>query len=776
MNRLLSYITPFRTYSRVLLFAYALLLLFRLAEYMAIMVLHITESSLVPELAGLVTDLLLVNVIFLIGFPLYLVIRSTWLRLLLFWLFIFLFLLHVPILGYFLYQLEPLNAFIFKYSFAEMWLTVNTTDIRVWPVYICIVAVIILGSIFLFIKKRIVVSDTLFKGLAIFVIVSPLAFILSGRAIAESESGHIAVNKSYYFYKNTFAYFLEDRQGEYDAELIREFKKYFDREDWIDENYPLLHKLKSEDVFSPLLKAYKTKPNIVIVIVEGLSEDFMHPFHGVQFMPFLDSLSKQSLYWNRCLTLGERSYAVVPSLLGSLPYGEMGFTLLNQYPYHHSLVNVLGQNGYFTSFYYGQGSWFHNKRDFFRFNDIDQIVDNERFYPKHHKIIVGEDQFFWGYHDKDLFARSHDTMSYIRKKKRLNIYFTGTTHTPYEISNKVYYNALLDRLMQENGVGAADKAFFAKYRKYCLSLLFVNDALQELFATFKKRLDYKNTLFIITGDHPMSEIPPTNPLKKYHVPLLLFSHLIIEPQLYSGVTSHLDIYEPLLVWLRNTYGLSIPAHSTALGHTLPCTQKYDNSGTYAFMNGNRDIIDLYSDGYFLSNENILYKADDKFNLTRVSNAQQFDKMHEALKAFRHVNYYTTLQDKLMPDSIYFKDRGAVVYASASKPGKHTTTDEYNDLFQPMPIDTGYCFFDYSLSFRCAAKDKPVMVFKLLDERKQVLLTETTHFPEDKEQVQVHLKKKNLPKGCRQLYVQAFIHNPARVSYTISNLKAAVYKH
>lgn len=93
---------------------------------------------------------------------------------------------------------------------------------------------------------------------------------------------------------------------------------------------------------------------------------------------------------------GERSFAAVPSILGSLPYGKTGFTLLEKLPRHLSLVSILNANNYHTAFFYGQGAWFHQKDQFFRYNNIDLLFDNNSFSSEYEKIIVGNDQFFWG--------------------------------------------------------------------------------------------------------------------------------------------------------------------------------------------------------------------------------------------------------------------------------------------------------------------------------------------------------------------------------------------
>jgi len=106
-----------------------------------------------------------------------------------------------------------------------------------------------------------------------------------------------------------------------------------------------------------------------------------------------------------------------------------------------------GANNYYTSFFYGQGSWFHKKDRFFKYNNLDLLCDKDQFPEKYDKVIVGADNFFWGYTDKDLFKQAFETLDTLPDplQKRLEIYFTGTSHSPYMISDQTYYDKLFDK-------------------------------------------------------------------------------------------------------------------------------------------------------------------------------------------------------------------------------------------------------------------------------------------------------------------------------------------
>jgi len=49
------------------------------------------------------------------------------------------------------------------------------------------------------------------------------------------------------------------------------------------------------------------------------------------FTPYLDSLTTKSLYWENFLSNTGRTFGVLPSLLGSLPFGKSGFMELEDF-------------------------------------------------------------------------------------------------------------------------------------------------------------------------------------------------------------------------------------------------------------------------------------------------------------------------------------------------------------------------------------------------------------------------------------------------------------
>ena len=152
----------------------------------------------------------------------------------------------------------------------------------------------------------------------------------------------------------------------------------------------------------------------------------------------------------------------------------------------------------------------------------------------------------------DLFKQYFITTNSLKKDKRLDIFFTGTSHAPFNLKYPERYHQKLSKDISTLS-SSEDKEHFEKYRNYYASLYNVDDALRYFLTQYSNRSDYHKTIFIITGDHPMTEIPNENDLKKYHVPLILFTPTIQCPQVFKEFASHLDLYESILgFYIRNT--------------------------------------------------------------------------------------------------------------------------------------------------------------------------------------------------------------------------------
>lgn len=762
-----------KNYFKIFIINTFILILLRLIETFLVFIDFGSQKFLIPsEGLGLLYDISIISIFLLLLFPLFNFLQKRNINLAnnTFLILIGLFsVLHLSILMYFIYQLEVLDIFLFHYSIEEILFTVNTSDSNYFPLIISMILIVL--TLYLLNRYMGNLSEKLFKYFKP-IISSVVVIFIIFQWFGIQNINKFSTNKSLYFYTKSIEYYFKtDYTGEdYTSDNGNEFQKLDTEKLYINFDYPLLHKLDTIDFLGKQFEKFDQKPNIVILIVEGLSDDFLHKYHGVELMPNLKKLAEKSLYWNKCFTLGERSFAVVPSILGSLPYGRKGFTLLDKYPKHISLVSILDANEYYTSFFYGQGAWFHNKDRFFKYNNIDLIFDNSKFSDKYEKIIVGENKFFWGYHDKDLFSQSIEVLDTISNNKALlNIYFTGTSHSPFIISNQQYYDQQFDSLSNQlKNKESVD--FFNIYKKYIQSILFVDDAIQEFLVEYQKRTDYENTIFLITGDHPMTEIPVQNSLKKYHVPLIIYGEKLKNSVEYNIPVSHLDIYESLLAFL-NPYLKTMPDISSALGSKLTFNTSEDKR-YFAFMNGVRQVVDFYSDGYYLSREQ-LFKVDDKLGLETSYNMAIKKKLKKQLLIFNQANTYVSLQDKILTDSVMCESLSHYNILSLSDSTNIKFSNEYHSLISTMEMPNSDIF--YEIQFEFSGKQKgATLVYQLLDQNDSTLLWKNMGLPNKAQYFQAHIQipKQAIPDSI--IKFKSYLWNTQKNEIEYSDLKLLIH--
>lgn len=751
-------------------FFFSLLLSLRAYEYVMLSRFHPGLSLVKDELAGLLQDSVLLAPLLVAGLLLHrLFLRwfKKWSAIAVLSLFSLYLVTAVLILQYFIYQLQPLDKFLFEHTRQEVLFTIKTTEVN----YIQIIG-------FMLLALAAASGVYLLKGRAakwlnwamISVLLSGI-FSLAFYVPKENDTRYV-LNKPIYFYHSVCRLLTEkETNPEQDYRAIaQQYRAAFGGMNYQSDEFPFLHETSKQDVLGNWFNRADKSPNMVVLMVEGLADDFLHPYHGLQLMPFLDSLKNHSLYWDRFLTLGERSYAVTPSLTGSLPYGRSGFTMLESMPYHFSLVNVLKQNGYFTSFYYGQGAWFHNKNVFYEQNFIDRITDKEKFDKKYPRILVKEkDNFFWGYDDRSLMRKAMELTTAQQTRPLLDIFFTGSMHNPFTIQEEEVYQ---HRVTQQVPKKTSEQSEFeSKYGKYLRAVMFTDDALREYIAAYSKIPDFKNTVFIITGDHPMTDIPAQNSLKRYHVPLIIYSPLLKAPHVFHSVGSHLDVYEPLLVWLQKTYQLQIPNVQATVSNSLDTTTYFVNRKPVVFMNGNRDIVEMYNGNYFIT-ENTLYRVDENFNLKAEENASQKEKMQQQLEAFRQANTWATLTQHLLPDSIYFNSLGYQVYRSTTV---HPVvfSGGFYEVITKTEVPAKELALDLFGIFNEPAKVPIHGVYQLTNAKDSLLLWVSFGVEAGKKTFRYHQKIKPVSGSDSVVFFKCYLTNEKQVDYKLQ-VKAAVY--
>lgn len=413
--------------------------------------------------------------------------------------------------------------------------------------------------------------------------------------------------------------------------------------------YPLLRAAVREDVLGPFLNKSNRKPNLVLVIVEGLGSDFVGKGARLGgFTPFLDSLTDRSLYWENFLSTTGRTFGVLPSLLGSLPFGDRGFMDLgSRMPNHQTIISLLGAAGYKTSYFTGTNGQQEFIDAFMERQGVDHFIDESRFGPGYEKEPASEGGESWGYSDGELFRRSFEIIGAPSSQPRLDVYTTITTHEPFIPPRSSYYRARFESRLSELGVDENRRVELRKSAGIFSTLLYTDDALRYLFSQYAKRADFGNTIFFITGDHRLIPIAPRARIDRFHVPFLVYSSLLKQPRRFFSVSSHLDVAPTLLAFMHSNYGLSLPDSAHWLGTGIDTVQSFRNIHSLALM-PNKNQLDTYLDGLNYLSGDQLFRLEQGLMLREVNDPAAKRRAREKLDYFRELNRFVTTDAHLYP--------------------------------------------------------------------------------------------------------------------------------
>ena len=550
--------------------------------------------------------------------------------------------LSISLIQYFDLTLSPLDRVIYAYSWESILELTNTSEFNIITILPFIIALVVFNGS-LFFDKRIKYKRLFIVFISISTLVLGLThnkFIPKERDYNSEIEFNYVNNKLLYFVKDLLRY---KPSKEFDLSKIRasikSYRKVFNNRQYLSLNYPFLRRPDQGDPIGAYFNKTKNgkKPNIVFIIVESLCTPVSGPYtYKTSFTPFLDSLTTQSLYWRNNLATAERTFGVIPGVFGSLPYSDKGFLNLGlDMPKHKSIINILAKNNYDTRFFYGGWPHFNNMDDYMNINKIDTIINE---FDPIDSIPKNENGFSWGYSDRAIFKSTFYSIP-DSTNPYLSIYLTLSTHSPFQLKNEEYYmNRVLQRL-DEVGVKEEDMPGYMKNQKKLATFVFFDDELRNFFNAYKKRNDYENTIFIITGDHRGIIFYRTSQIDVYHTPLIIYSPLLKEGHEFGGVSSHADIAPTIVNFLEDQYQIDAPEEVSWQGGLLDTSTDFHSQQRMAFMRNNRDIRDYLHGDYYLASEN-LYKLHDTMHLEKINDDEIKSQLKNELHSYKNLNAFS----------------------------------------------------------------------------------------------------------------------------------------
>ncbi|MFZ9519033.1 MAG: LTA synthase family protein [Silvanigrellaceae bacterium] len=268
--------------------------------------------------------------------------------------------------------------------------------------------------------------------------------------------------------------------------------------------------------------------NVVILVVESLSSEYMG-YGGINsvYAPFIRRLADKSLYFDNAYSNGLSSIEAFPSLLACLPslVGEPFITSQYSSVKTQSLGHVLAARGYSNEFFHGcnNGSMY--------IDSMAKLFGFPRFfgrydYPPGDKDYDGS----WGIYDEPFLQFAASRIGEIKSPFAVGI-FTLSSHNPYKIPQHLQQRFSGGKLPFQN------------------SLAYTDHAIEKFFESAEKQAWFKNTLFVITGDHT-SDLESSKFMSEqalYRVPLIFYDPSgQLKPAVSHRIVQHADVFPSVL--------------------------------------------------------------------------------------------------------------------------------------------------------------------------------------------------------------------------------------
>ncbi|RYM32557.1 hypothetical protein ERX46_14900 [Brumimicrobium glaciale] len=606
---------------------------------------HYMEGPWITWIYGIINAVLATGLFTLILFPLYYLGRKFKItRILIHILFSTVLLLELISLFYFTMTLELLGSTIFQFSWDQASIILENYFIFKWY-YLLLPFPVLLYFLFIrfinFKKDRLVFYLLLAAG---------IPSLLMGLQI-ERENGsfsEVSKNKAIFFVHSVLFNQKAERNSVFSEDVA--FYQKTTNPKLQSQDYPLYHSTDQENTLKPFFDLKETPPNIVFLVVESLSSSFSGPeADEISYTPFLDSLSEFSLYFDNSLATSERSFAVLPSMLGSLPHGKAGFTNNKAgYPNNETLATWLFSNGYQGDFHFGGYARFDYMDLFMNNQGFKNIYDRKEYNYEGTGLQTSIDSIPFGIPDKQ-FLQSVIEKTKERKSNApfMDVYLTLSMHYPYMIEDHNAYYEKVRKVIAASEAGENTKKKHLKYVAEFATFLYTDDALNAYFHEQKKLKAHENTIYIILGDHMMGEIPQGSHIEKYRSVLMIYSPLLKKATHFKGVNSHLDIAPSFYNLLQEKYKYPELDSVSWLGKAFDTSSVFQSNRDILFMLNDRRTENILHNNHYYS-KGKLYKLGDRLSITEIKNDENEKLLANLLAASTIVHDEVVSNNILIP--------------------------------------------------------------------------------------------------------------------------------
>jgi phosphoglycerol transferase MdoB-like AlkP superfamily enzyme len=428
------------------------------------------------------------------------------------------------------------------------------------------------------------------------------------------------------------------------AEASFDFNKYEGTQE-----YPLLKSFNPPNELADYFSLGEKKPNLVFIVMDGVGADFVGEKAVYKdFMPYMNSLLNESLYWPHYVSNTGESVASIPSIFGSLPFGKNGFTNNISTIERETLFGLLKANDYQTSFNFGGNSALDNLGKFLFEEQIDLLVSRKSYGPSYSQQEADAAGISLGYPDGELFRKWYEDFQ-STYHPRLDVFLTQSTKNPFSIPKEEKYLKEVEKILGSGKLTSRNKRLINKNDEIFASLLYTDATIKNFMEQYRRKAEFQNTIFVITGSHNLTDLPQSDYLSRYKVPLIIYSPLLKSPARIGSLVAHTDILPSIAGLLHSRYEMPIPNKVSWLGDGL-VHQGFFKADKIIPLYRHKGNIREFIEGNNCVSGSSFYEIGADLSLFSPQKEDNEKTIKEEFKKFKAINNYVTTENKLIPGS------------------------------------------------------------------------------------------------------------------------------
>ncbi len=276
------------------------------------------------------------------------------------------------------------------------------------------------------------------------------------------------------------------------------------------------------------LSAKSETPNVVIILVESLSRQYLSYFNGHSKTPFLDSLMKESLVFTQAFANARESVQGIPAVLSSIPSLMDEPFIFSRYASNqiNSVASLLKKKNYTSCFFHGASTGTMGFSSFCHHAGFDHYYGRENY--NNNTDFDGS----WGIWDHKFLDYMAGKLSEV-KPPFVAAVLTLNSHHPFKLP------------------AGFEKDFFMEGHPILSSIRYTDYSLSLFFNKIKKEPWFKNTLFVITADHTGPNVGGNNAAwEDFSVPIIFYRQGSTLKGQNDRIANQIDIMPTVLNYLK----------------------------------------------------------------------------------------------------------------------------------------------------------------------------------------------------------------------------------